>query len=108
VTVGIYTIEIHLPGSRSLKDKRQIVRRLKDRMRARHNVSVAEIGDHAGLWQRGGLMLVSVAADRDALERRFESLYRLAVELVPGSVIEAGREYIDGAEHPGGDWEEDA
>jgi uncharacterized protein YlxP (DUF503 family) len=107
VTVGVYTFELHIPGSRSLKDRRQVVRRLKDRLRARHNVAVAELAEHADLRQRAGLMVVSVAQTRDALERLFETVHRLAVEMVPGSVIESGREYIEGADGPLDDWTED-
>ena len=66
MTIGVYTFELHLPGSRSLKNKRQVVKRLKDRLRSRLNVAVAEIGDHADRWQRAGLAVVSVANGRDA------------------------------------------
>ena len=60
MTIGIYTFELHLPMARSLKEKRQVFRRLKDRLRARYNVAVAESGDHAALWQRGSLTVVSL------------------------------------------------
>ena len=98
MTIGIYTFEIHVPGAQSLKDKRQVLRRLKDRMRARHNVAVAEIGDHADLWQRASLIVVSVASSRDQLARLFEAVYREAEGQVPGQVIETGTEFIEGAE----------
>ena len=49
--VGLLTLEIYIPDSHSLKDKRQILRSLKDRLRARFNVAVAEL-DHNDAWQR--------------------------------------------------------
>ena len=56
-TVGVLTLELRLDDAHSLKDKRQIVKSLKDRLRGRFNVSVSEI-DYQDLWQRG---LVAVA-----------------------------------------------
>jgi uncharacterized protein YlxP (DUF503 family) len=97
LTIGVYTFEVFLPGARSLKDKRQVLRRLKDRLRSRHNVAVAETGDHADLWQRAGLTVVSVASSRDALERLFEAVYREA-ECVPGQILELGTEYFEAAD----------
>jgi uncharacterized protein len=41
--VGLLTLELHLPEARSLKDKRQVLRSLKDRLRKRFNVAVAEL-----------------------------------------------------------------
>ena len=49
--VGLLTLELHIPDAQSLKDKRQVLRSLKDRLRAHFNVSVAEL-DASGLWTR--------------------------------------------------------
>jgi uncharacterized protein YlxP (DUF503 family) len=105
MTIGVYSLEFHLPASRSLKDKRQVLRRLKARLRSRFNVAVAELDEFANLWQRAALTLVSVAANRDALVRTFDAALREAESLVPGHVIEAGREFIDGVDAgPDGAW----
>ena len=106
MTVGIYSFELHLPGARSLKDKRQVVRRLKDRLRARHNVAVAESSEHNELWQRASLTVVSVADRREPLERLFEAVHREAQSNVPGEIIENGIEYIDGADGGAAGWGE--
>src|SRR5258706_348115 len=55
--------ELHLPACQSLKDKRTIVKSLKDRMHNRFNVSVAETG-HQDLWQRAELTAAVVSTDR--------------------------------------------
>ncbi|MCP3978055.1 MAG: DUF503 domain-containing protein [bacterium] len=107
MTVGVYNIEIHLPGAGSLKNKRQVLRRLKDRLRSRFNVALAETGEHADLWQRAELILVSVASNRDALEQLFESVHREAEQLVPGQIIEIGREFIDASESGPAAWMEE-
>src|SRR5207244_2241877 len=51
VTVGIARLTLYLPASHSLKDKRMVLRRVKDRVRQKFNVSVAEVEDN-DLWQR--------------------------------------------------------
>ena len=55
-------VDLHLPESRSLKQKRQVIKSLKDRLHDRFNVSVAEV-EHQELWQRGtlGMAIVSTA-----------------------------------------------
>lgn len=63
MVVGIVTWELHLAGCQSLKDKRQILKSLKDRLHHRFNVSVAET-DHQDLWQRAELTCCVVATDR--------------------------------------------
>jgi len=57
-------VQLYLSQSRSLKDKRQVVKSLKDRLRSRFNVAVAEV-EHQDLWQRGtlGLAVISTEAD---------------------------------------------
>jgi hypothetical protein len=107
MTVGVLTFEIHLPGARSLKDKRQVLRRLKDRLRSRHNVAVSELEEHADLWQRGAIAVVSVASRRDVLEDLFEAVRREVESDVPGEVIETGRDFIEGSDGGPGGWEGD-
>jgi uncharacterized protein YlxP (DUF503 family) len=63
VVVGVVTWDLHLDGCASLKDKRRIVKSLKDRLRQRFNVSVAETDSHE-LWQRAELSCCVVATDR--------------------------------------------
>ena len=97
MTVGVYTFEVRLPGARSLKDKRQVLRRLKDRLRSRFNVGVAESPECAELWQRARLAVVSVANERDALVKLFEAVHRESESGVPGEIVETGTDFIEGA-----------
>jgi len=107
VTIGVYSLELHLPGANSLKAKRQVFRRLKDRLRSRFNVAVAELDEHGDLWQRGGLMIASVADRREPLTRLFEAILRECESLVPGSVIPGHVEYIDSADGGAAGWSEE-
>jgi len=70
VNVGLCLVEIHLPASRSLKDKRRVIRHLKDRIRAKFNIAVAEV-DHQDLWQRATLGMVSIASSPEPVESCF-------------------------------------
>jgi uncharacterized protein YlxP (DUF503 family) len=58
--VGLCTVELYLPESHSLKSKRQVLLSIKDRLRDKFNVSVAEVGDH-DLWQKAVLGMACVA-----------------------------------------------
>jgi uncharacterized protein YlxP (DUF503 family) len=106
VTIGLLTFDMHLPQSRSLKDKRQVLRSVKDRLRARHNVALCELEDGAGTWQRASVAVVSVAFRRDALENLFETIVRETERSIPGHLIETGREYLDAADGGPGGWED--
>jgi uncharacterized protein YlxP (DUF503 family) len=74
--IGLLTLEIHIAEAQSLKDKRQVLRSLKDRLRAHFNVAVAEL-EHQELWQRSKVGVVSISGDGKHLE---ESLAAVAAE----------------------------
>jgi uncharacterized protein YlxP (DUF503 family) len=60
--VAVGTVELHLPDVESLKGKRQILKGLKERLRRRFEISVAEV-DHHDSWQRATLALACVSGD---------------------------------------------
>jgi len=74
--MGLLTLEIHISDAQSLKDKRQVLRSLKDRLRAHFNVAVAEL-EHQELWQRSKIGVVSISGNGKHLE---ESLTAIAAE----------------------------
>ncbi|MCL5288350.1 MAG: DUF503 domain-containing protein [Acidobacteria bacterium] len=74
--IGLLTLEIHIPDARSLKDKRQVLRSLKDRLRGQFNVAVAEL-EHQDVWQRALVGVVSLSNDEQHLR---ESLDHVAAE----------------------------
>jgi uncharacterized protein YlxP (DUF503 family) len=65
--VGTVTVELYLPGTGSLKEKRFVLKSLKTKIRNRFNVSIAEV-DHHDKWQRASLGIAAVAADRRFLD----------------------------------------
>jgi uncharacterized protein len=108
VTIGVLTVELHLPQARSLKDKRQVLRGVKDRLRARHNVAVSELEDNADRWQRAEVAVVSVASQRNVLESLFETIVREIESQIPGHLVETGRHFLEGADGGPGGWGDDA
>lgn len=62
MVVGILRLTFYIPGAASLKDKRQVLRKVVDRLRSRFNVSVAEVGDN-DVWQRAVVGICAVAND---------------------------------------------
>jgi len=81
MAVGLLTLEIHIPDSRSLKDKRQVLRSLKDRLRGRFNVAVAEL-DHQESWQRAQVGVVSLSNDPAHLEQSLRAVLNEAEEIL--------------------------
>ncbi|HEY6221583.1 MAG: DUF503 domain-containing protein [Candidatus Eisenbacteria bacterium] len=66
--VGTLRLELHLPASDSLKAKRSVVNRVKERVRSRFNASIAEVG-HQDLWQRATLGVAIVGGESGVLDR---------------------------------------
>ena len=78
--IALLTLEIRIEGAHSLKDKRHVVRSLKDRLRAHFNVAVAEL-DATGLWQRATLGIVGISDSRDYLSGLMSNVEREATRI---------------------------
>jgi uncharacterized protein YlxP (DUF503 family) len=92
-SVGVITFELRLDESHSLKDKRHYVKGLKDRLRNKFNVSVAEI-DHQELWQRGLVAAVTVSSDQAHAEQVLQSVEREAALLLGPLLVEVTTEWL--------------
>ena len=88
--VAALTIQLSIPLSRSLKDRRQVVRSMKDRLRQGFNVSVAEL-DEAITWQSATLGIAAISSSRDYLRGLMEEVERAATRLA----MENGAEVSD-------------
>lgn len=69
MTIGLLTARLSIPEARSLKDKRSVLRALKDRARNSMNVSVAETGLQ-DVWQSAEVSFVTVAAESKVVDQR--------------------------------------
>ncbi len=79
--IGVCTIDLHVPDSGSLKTKRQSLRSLKDRIRNKFNVSVAEVDDN-DLWQKARLAVAAVSNDKSHLNQTMDHVLNM-VQAVP-------------------------
>lgn len=86
--IGVLTLDIHLPDAHSLKEKRLVIRKIKDRLRARFNVAVAEL-DHQELWQRAVVGVVSISSDRANLQKVLEAVQRESENVLGRDLIGA-------------------
>jgi uncharacterized protein YlxP (DUF503 family) len=71
--VGVLTLEIQIPYAHSLKEKRAIIQKMRDRLRSRYNVAVAEM-DHQDVWQHATLGVVSISNSQSLLESVFREV----------------------------------
>jgi uncharacterized protein len=71
--VGLLTLELHLSEAHSLKDKRQVLRSLKERLRANFNVAVAEL-DFEDTWQRSVVGVVTLSNEDRHVEEMLQKV----------------------------------
>jgi uncharacterized protein len=77
VIVGVLRLTFHIPHARSLKEKRSVVRRFRDRVRSRFDVSIAEVGDQ-DLHQRAVFGVAVVSSDASVCDSVLEQVAREA------------------------------
>ena len=92
--IAFLTLELRIETAHSLKDKRQVVRSLKDRLRAGFNVSVAEL-DAANLWQRATVGVVSISDSRDYLRGLMETVERSAMKIANNAGAEITDSFVE-------------
>jgi hypothetical protein len=88
--VGLLTLDLHLPEASSLKAKRHILQSLKDKIKSRFNVSIAEV-DANNLWQRSVIGIACVANETKLINKVFEDVKNLiqntpSVELIDSTM----------------------
>ena len=93
-------LEISIPHAQSLKDRRQVVRSLKDKLRHGFNISVAEMDD-ASLWNRATLGFAAISASATYLTgqmREVESAVQRLAPALGAEIVDAWMEIVDTAE----------
>jgi uncharacterized protein len=93
-SVGVLTLELHMDGAHSLKDKRHTVKGLKDRLRSKFNVAVAEI-DYQDLWQRALVSAVTVSSDHTRAEQTLQLVEREASAMLGGMLVATTVEWFE-------------
>ena len=92
--IGLLLIELHFPEARSLKSKRIVVKSIKDRLRQRFNIAIAETG-YLELWQRAELAAVSVSGSRQLVEAQLEAVNRDLEARFSGELLGTSMELIE-------------
>ncbi|MBN2242895.1 MAG: DUF503 domain-containing protein [Acidobacteria bacterium] len=92
--VAYCTLELYLPYSQSLKEKRMVLRKAQDRLRARSNFSIAEV-EYQELWQRAKLAAVTVSSDNAVLERVTGRFVKEAENILGELLVDCQVTYID-------------
>jgi uncharacterized protein len=92
--IAFLTVELRIEHARSLKDKRQVVRSMKDRLRAHFNVATAEL-DSSGLWNRATIGVVSVSDSRDYLDGLMKSVERHVLRIANNAGAEVTDSWVE-------------
>lgn len=92
--IAVLTLELNIQAAYSLKDRRQVVRSLKDRLRTSFNVSVAEL-DRAELWNRATVGVVSISASRDYLDGLMKNVERQATRIANNCGAEVTDSFLE-------------
>ena len=95
VLVRVVTFDLMLPDARSLKEKRMVLRSLKDRLRGRFNASVSETG-HQDLWNRSQLSVAFLCSDGATADRMSEHVDRFIDETGRANILNVRTESYSG------------
>ena len=87
-------LELHIEAAQSIKDRRQVVRSLKDRLRTSFNVAVAELDD-AELWNRATIGVVSVSNSRDYLDGLMKNVESAATRIANNLGAEVADAFLE-------------
>ena len=98
VSIAVLTLEIRIEHAQSLKDKRQVVKSLKDKLRYRFNVAVAET-EFQSLWQLSELVIVTVASSRQVAEDTLRHVEDLAERHLAGGLMDSSLEWLTQKEY---------
>ena len=92
--VGLLTLELRIEHAQSLKDKRQVVRSLKDKLRAHFNVATAELNP-SSLWNQATVGVVSVSDSRDYLDGLMKNVERQAMRIANNAGAEVTDSWVE-------------
>lgn len=92
--IASLTLELRIEHSQSLKDKRQVVRSLKDRLRTSFNVGVAEL-DPSSLWNQATIGVVGISHSRDYLDGLMKNVERAAVRIANNAGADVTDSFVE-------------
>jgi len=91
--IGVLTLELRIDHAHSLKEKRHVVKSLKERLRNKHNIAIAEV-DYQDLWQSALLTAVTVSSSRQLAEQVLQAVERDAYHEVGHMLVNSETEWL--------------
>jgi len=92
MVVGLLSVELYIPHAQSLKDKRMVVRSIKDRLK-KFNVAVAEVA-HQDVWQRAGLGIVAISTTTEHVDQELAAVTEEIDRVEPGLLTRTEIEFL--------------
>ena len=92
--IAFLTLELHIEAAQSLKDRRQVVRSVKDRLRASFNVSVAEL-EPSNLWNRATIGVVSISDSRGYLDGLMKKVEHSATRIANNQGADVADSFVE-------------
>jgi uncharacterized protein YlxP (DUF503 family) len=92
MVIALLSVDVFLPYAQSLKDKRMVLRRIKDRLQ-KLNVAVAEV-EHQDLWQRAQLGIVAISTTQEHVEEQLRAASDEIDRVEPGAVTRTELEFL--------------
>jgi uncharacterized protein YlxP (DUF503 family) len=93
MVIGLLVLDMHFPQARSLKDKRHSLNRIKDRIRPKHNIALAEL-DFQDKWQRALIGLVTISNDRAIVDSTLNRIRAEVEQTIDGQVLAADIQFL--------------
>ncbi len=107
MVIGVCRLTLMVPESHSLKEKRMVLRRIKDRTRLKFNVAIAEVGDQDA-WQQAQIGFAVVANERGFVESMVEKVITFVDHLALAKIVDDEKDILhygdDEPIQPGGGW----
>lgn len=94
MVVGVCRISLQLEDSQSLKDKRSVLRRIKDRVNQKYNCAIAEVGD-TDVWQSAQLGFAVVSNERGFTQSMVQRILAFIDDLALAKLVDDEQDYID-------------
>ncbi|MBI2187904.1 MAG: DUF503 domain-containing protein [Acidobacteria bacterium] len=92
MVIGLLSVELHIPYAQSLKDKRMVLRRVKDRLQ-KFNVAVSEV-EYQDVWQRAALGVVAISTTTEHVERELAAAADEIERVEPGLITRTEIEFL--------------
>jgi uncharacterized protein len=93
MVVGVCRLTLMVPESHSLKEKRMVLRRIKDRTRLKFNVAIAEVGDQDA-WQQAQIGYAVVANERGFVESMVDKIEAFIEQLGAAKIVDDEKDYV--------------